>query len=356
MIVAMRAPWLAAVLLAACAGLPAAAQLAPVAPAVVQGFGADTSGGAGYPVVRVTTLDDAGPGSLREAVAAGHRTIVFDVAGDIVLRDHLFLGGPYVTIDGTSAPAPGITLRHRGLIIRGNRGVHDVVVRDLRIRGALHDGIQVAYGAFNVVIDHVSVDGSGDGNIDITEGSHDVTVSWSVMSGTHKNMLVKFAAARVSLHHNAFVEGASRNPQVRIDDAGTQATDTTADIRNNVVANWQAYGTLIWEGAWANVVANYFSRSHEALAVKGARAYTRGNVSGDGMSLDHRGTERQPFPAPVPDTQEACAAAAAVLREAGARPRDARDAQVLARVRLTGCEHERRPGMPWAIGSPADAF
>jgi pectate lyase len=326
----MRARWPAVILLAACGVLPAAAQ-------PYQGFGADTPGGSGQPVVRVTTLDDAGPGSLREALAAGRRTIVFDVAGDIVLRDHLFVGGPYVTIDGFSAPPPGITLRHRGLIVRGNRGAHDVIVRGLRVRDASHDGIQIAYGAHNVVIDHVSVDGSGDGNLDITQGSRDVTVSWSVLSGNHKNVLIKYAPARVTLHHNVLVESATRNPQVRIDDAGTRAAETTVDLRNNVVANWQGYGTLIWEGAWANVVDNYYTRSGGALAVTGARAYTRGNVSGDQGNLDQRSTERQPFPAPDVDTHDACAAAGAVLREAGAHPRDVRDQQSLARVLLSGC-------------------
>jgi pectate lyase len=326
----MRTAWAAAILLGACGVLPVAAQ-------PYQGFGSDTPGGAGQPIVRVTTLDDAGPGSLREALAGGRRTIVFDVAGDIVLRDHLFVGGPYVTIDGLSAPPPGITLRHRGLVIRGTRGAHDVIVRGLRVRDASHDGIQISYGAHAVVVDRVSIDGSGDGNLDVTQGSRDVTVSWSVLSGTHKNVLIKYAPARVTLHHNVLAESATRNPQVRIDDAGGRAAETTVDLRNNVVANWQGYGTLIWEGAWANVVGNYYTRSGDALAVTSARAYLSGNVSGDQGALDHRGTERQPFSAPAVDTRDACTAAAAVLREAGVHPRDVRDQQVLARVLLNGC-------------------
>jgi pectate lyase len=302
-----------------------------------QGFGTHTPGGRGQPLVRVTTLEDSGPGSLREALLGGHRTVVFDVAGEIVLLDHLFVGGPFVTIDGTSAPAPGITLRERGLVIRGSRGVHDVIVRGLRVRDSAHDGIQVSYGAYNVVIDHVSIDGSADGNLDITQGSHDVTVAWSVLSGNGKNMLVKFFPARVTLHHNAFVESTTRNPQVRIDDDGTLASETTADIRNNVVANWQGYGTLIWEGVRANVVNNYFTRSDEALAVRGASAWTSGNVSGNGGRLDTHVTNSVPFPAAAVDTQDACTAARAVLREAGVRPLDARDQQSLSRVLLGGC-------------------
>ena len=136
---------------------------------VYQGFGATTPGGAGSTVVHVTNLNDSGPGSLREALSQGNRTVVFDVSGDIVLQDYLYVRGAFITIDGFTAPAPGITLRNRGLVIRGSRGAHDVIVRGIRVRNSPLDGIQVSYGAYNVVIDHVSVHGSGDGNLDITE-------------------------------------------------------------------------------------------------------------------------------------------------------------------------------------------
>src|SRR5262245_64407193 len=115
-------------------------------------------------MVRVTTLDDAARGSLRQALRGGNRTIVFDVAGEIQLTSHLYVGGAFVTVDGFSAPPPGITLRGHGLIIRGNRGAHDVVVRGIRVRDSAIDGIQVSYGAHNVVIDHVSVAGSAGGH------------------------------------------------------------------------------------------------------------------------------------------------------------------------------------------------
>jgi pectate lyase len=314
------------------------AALSGVAAEPFQGFGADTPGGTGHPVVAVTTLADGGRGSLREALrGGGHRTIVFEVGGDIALGEHLFVSGPYVTIDGFSAPAPGITLRGRGLVIRGNRGAHDVIVRGLRVRDSRLDGIQIGYGAYNVVIDHVSVDGSRDGNLDITQGAHDVTVAWSILSGNDKNALVKFGPSRVSLHHNVFAETGSRNPQVRTDDAGTPAADTTVDLRNNVIASWRGYGTLIWHGPRANVVGNYYTHGREALTVTAARVYARGNVSGDGTPLDHRGGEPVPFAAPHVDTLEACAAAAEILGGAGARPLDARDEQVLGRIALGGC-------------------
>ena len=44
-----------------------------------EGFGGATPGGDGKPVYHVTTLSDAGPGSLRDGVSQGGRVIVFDV-------------------------------------------------------------------------------------------------------------------------------------------------------------------------------------------------------------------------------------------------------------------------------------
>lgn len=306
--------------------------------AAYQGFGATTRGGEDGAVVRVTNLNDSGPGSLRDAVTAGHRTVVFDVAGDILLNDHLYVKGAFVTIDGLSAPPPGITLRHRGLIIRGNRGAHDVVVRGIRVRDSSHDGIQIAYGAYNVVLDHVSVTGAADGNIDITEGSHDVTVSWSLLGGNGKNMLVKYNPSRVSLHHNVFVESLQRSPQIRIDDAGTSASETTADIRNNVIAGWSGgYGTIIWHGPWVNLVNNFYSSADDAITVIAARAYVSGNQSVAGAVLDSPNTELNPFSAPAVDTQDACMAASLVLDAASAHPRDDADRALMARLTLGAC-------------------
>ena len=84
------------------------------------------------------------------------------------------------------------------------------------------DGIQIAWEAYNVLIDHVSIHGSGDGNLDISQGSRDVTASWSVFAEpvSRKTMLIKNNPSRITLHHNIFVKGQTRNPQVSIDNAG----------------------------------------------------------------------------------------------------------------------------------------
>lgn len=317
-----------------------------------QGFGATTPGGSGQTIVHVTNLNDSGPGSLRDAVSRGNRTVVFDVAGEIVLSNYVYVTGAFITVDGSSAPPPGITLKNRGLIIRGSKGAHDVIVRGIRVRSSPIDGIQIAYGAYNVVVDHVSIHGSGDGDLDITEDSHDVTVSNSIFAEptSTKTMLIKYHASRVTLHHNIFVKGLTRNPNVSIDDAATPATDTTLDMRNNLVWDWgSGWGTFVHNGAWANIVNNFYStpggNAADALIVDKAtaRAYVKGNANPQNLAINTVGNEADPFPAPLVDTQDSCAAASQVLSGAGVRPLDALDQQYLTPISLTSCTSDSTP-------------
>jgi hypothetical protein len=310
-----------------------------------QGFGSATPGGSGQPVVHVTTLADAGPGSLREAISAGSRTVVFDVGGEIVLDRQLNVEGAFVTIDGATAPAPGITLKKRGLYIRGELGAHDIIVRHLRIHDAVGDGVMVGQNTHHVVVDHVSIHGSGDGSIDVTHGAHDVTISWCLLAApvTQKSMLIKYRAARISLHHNLFVRGDTRNPQAgNGDEKGFEpTTDTTLDMRNNLICAWQVgYGTSIRDGGRANVVNNYYAPlggdKRDVLTVAQARAFVQGNVCAVQLASDLNGVgaEQAPFDAPAVTTSPAAEAARAILEGVGARPLDQPDKDALAVVIL----------------------
>jgi hypothetical protein len=304
-----------------------------------EGFGSDTSGGAGKPVYRVTTLSDAGPGSLRDALSMGDRCIVFDVAGDITLRRQVYTQGAFVTVDGFSAPSPGITVRDYGIAVWGTRGAHDVILRGLRFRNAgqascamgrtCYDGIQIKEGAYRVVVDHVSSDRAADGAIDITGANgnitRDITVQWSIFSGTQNQSLVH-RATRISMHHNLFISGQNRNPQADWDASlATTPPDTVLDFRNNLVWDFSAYGTLIRRNATANVVANYYyapvrKTAERALVVdRQGRAHAAGNHSGNGANVDARGTEPAAFATTSITTTTACRAAQAVQGGAGAR-------------------------------------
>jgi pectate lyase len=348
----------------------------------VEGFGTDRSACASMLPYTVTNLDNAGTGSLREAVSGSNRLVQFmsGLGGEIVLTDptglpsshanydpNIYVKGSCIAIEGPAEEGgPRITLVGGGLIIRGNVGLpsnltpaSNVTVRNLRIRSVPDDAVQVAYGAHNVLIEHLSVWGAADGLIDITERAHDVTVAWNILAGAAKAMLIKYNASRVTLRNNIFVGGRNRNPQVSADDAGTPATDTTLDMVNNLVYDWKAgAGTAIHHGARANVVANFYSSPNDLVSdqeqalivcqsgvcfntdnASDARAYTDGNVSGDFLDIDinDAGTENEPFPAPAVTTDDACTAARLTLDHAGVRPLDAKDREYLDPITLPIC-------------------
>lgn len=344
-----------------------------------EGYGATTAGGTGRPEYRVTSLADSGPGTLRDAIAGGYRRVVFDVGGAIALSSQLEVRGPFVTIDATTAPAPGITLTNYGLAIRGTSGAHDVIVRGLRVRGpgtresnvdSSNDCLAISRGAYNVLIDHVSISGCLDGAIDIagdstnagTPPTRDVTVQWSLLADTRKMMLIKYGTTRISLHHNLFVRGLVRFPAVSRENLPVD-DGVTVDMRNNVVWDWAGgTGTIFNYGSQANVIANLYGNPNgatndrrQALIVckgdgvetpetyascgKGARqarafAHTAGNLSVDGVALDQAGNVAAPFPSASVTTTSASSAGLRVAAAAGAPPRDGQDSRYVALVQL----------------------
>jgi hypothetical protein len=360
------------------------AREAPPPAAALEGFGTSTSGGAGKPVYAVTSLEDSGPGTLRDAVSQGDRHVVFRVGGVIEAASRVYVRGARVTIDGLTAPPPGVTLRNYGLHVSGAMGAHDVVVRGLRIhviddRPGAEDGISIGDGAYNVVVERVSVRGASDENIGVN-GARDVTVAWSLLADPHPlhptNMLITARARRVSVHHNLFLGARRRNPWVAYAATGA-ATEVQADVRNNLV--WDAgggptdHGSLVYAGGAANIVANYYrvrpgldaDAQKRAIVVcrdgllapedvpfcgkrqefPPARAWIAGNLSADGWTaeINAKGTEGAPFPAAPVTTTDACTAARQVLAHAGARPLDALDRNAVCRI---ACPLDAGPGLP----------
>src|ERR1035438_9148260 len=86
----------------------------PLAFSGAEGFGQFASGGSGGETVHVTTLDDSGPGSFRDAVSKPNRTVVFDVGGIIRLKSNVAVSSR-ITLDGKTAPGDGITLYGRSV-------------------------------------------------------------------------------------------------------------------------------------------------------------------------------------------------------------------------------------------------
>src|SRR5438094_140542 len=95
------------------------------------GGGMYSFGGRGGRVIVVTSLDDSGPGTLREACeTGGPRIVVFNVAGIIRLKDRIRVRAPYITIAGQTAPGDGVCIAGATFAI----DTHDVVLRHLRFR------------------------------------------------------------------------------------------------------------------------------------------------------------------------------------------------------------------------------
>ena len=220
-----------------------------------EGYGVVTRGAesspSGYDTFHVTSLADSGVGTLRDAVSTGYRHIVFDIAGTITLASDLNIRWSYLTIDGASAPSPGITIVQPGNIGTAIEGrvstgpTHDIIIHHLRMDGLAtgHTNQGDIWGldgasapVSNVIIDHVTAIGATDGVFDIWSDVTDVTLSWNVILDTvtasHVSTAdVDVSRRRVSIHHNVFARNNERQVRFRHD---TQQIDFV----NNVVYGW----------------------------------------------------------------------------------------------------------------------
>jgi len=336
------------------------------------GFGAATRGGAGGAALAVTTLADSGPGSFRAAaVAAGPRTIRFEVAGLITLAAPLVIRQPFVTIDGSTAPGGGVCIRGDEVSIR----THDVIVRHLRFRpgdiaGREVDALNVMDDSHHVLIDHVSASWAVDENLSASGGIHDVTIQWSIIAeglnrsvhskGAHGYGSLVRAVGGVTLHHNLWAHNDSRNP--RLGDNYGKGPYPVFDVRNNVIYDFGAIASgMTGDRLSANYVNNYIRPGPSSRGARGvivltdtaqASFYVEGNViDGRDGTTDRALFDRtelegrplvtlvdRPFPAPPVPTTAAAVALKEVLAGAGAtRPRrDEVDTRLVREVEQRG--------------------
>lgn len=249
----------ASVVTAACSAGDAAAQVRAFPGA--EGAGAMSLGGRGGRVIRVTNLDDSGPGSLRAAVEArGPRIVVFDVGGTIRLQKPLTVRNGRITIAGQTAPGGGITLRDQLFGI----GADDVVVRFIRSRlgdesGAVADAIWITRGD-RIILDHVSASWGTDEVLSVSSSYRrpgqelgGVTVQWSIISeslcdsvnpeGRHcfGTLIGGSRGARISFHHNLWAHHGGRMPGAgNVLPPGQDPQGGHFDFRSNVIYNWGA--------------------------------------------------------------------------------------------------------------------
>jgi hypothetical protein len=369
-----------------------------------EGFGSSVTGGAGKPVFHVTTLSGSisASGGLHNILfqgGAGARSnciIVFDVGGTIVPADSDIRNMSNVTIDGGTAPGPGITIDLSSLSRYFNfeDNCHNVILTKFRIKNTgLNSGGGTGVNdcvswtgditpSTGLVLDQMSLVDPADGCIDVTRLSRDVTVQWCILRRRRANTggftqafeagqsIVGWSGYQVSFHHNIF-SGWERNPNCDKQDDGhgtAPAAATSVDFRNNLVWNWadpanpshgMGYGTQAYGGGKLNAVNNYYhSDTRPANAIVrngsspgGGSIYANGNVSLEGINPNvwNSGNNGDnpvsdagsPFTAPVITQHDALTAAAYARTCAGCRVGglDASDQAFIATI--TGI-----PGLP----------
>lgn len=201
-----------------------------------EGFGRLATGGLHGALYCVTTLEDDGPGSLRDACRKKEPLwIVFDISGEIKLKSFLPVSS-YKTIDGR-----GQWIRITGMGLRLSQVEH-VIICNLEFqegRGHDVDAIQIKPNSKHVWIDRCSLKDYSDGLIDVTRGSTDVTISRCKFGYHDKTILIGANAAhcddrniRVTIHHCLFDGSRQRLPRVRF---------AKVHLYNNYTRYWAIY-------------------------------------------------------------------------------------------------------------------
>ena len=202
-----------------------------------EGFGQLATGGQGGETVHVTTLADAGPGSLREAVSQPHRLVVFDVGGMIRLKANLAVSSD-LSLLGQTAPGEGILLYGRSVSFSSQR---NVIVRYLRFREGIEGdkgkcSVNISGGS-NMIFDHCSIQWGRWDCLGLTQGSHDITFQHCILGeGVDPQRFgsLSDAVTNITYSHNLWINNQSRNPKAK----------GRIQYVNNVVYNWGVCGLV----------------------------------------------------------------------------------------------------------------
>ena len=248
-----------------------------------EGHGRYVTGGRGGTIVHVTNLNDSGAGSFREAVSKSNRIVVFDVGGVIALKSGLSIKGN-ITIEGQTAPAPGITLRYYTVQPNGN----NIIIRFIRFRRGeerdTNDGADAIWGRkrTGLILDHCSMSWSTD-ELSSFYDNNNFTMQWCMLGeglnfghskGEHSYGGI-WGGKLASFHHNYL--GFVQNRVPRFNGARYNWTGYTSnknysqyqwknavqaenvDFRNCVMYNWGSGGCYGGPGGgYINIVNNYY--------------------------------------------------------------------------------------------------
>lgn len=236
-----------------------------------EGGGMYTYGGRGGKVITVTSLEDDGSGTLREACEqGGARTIVFNVAGIIRLKSPLIIRAPYITIAGQTAPGNGVCIAGETVWIN----THDVIIRHMRFRrgetwvGRRDDAIG-GNPVGNVMLDHISASWGLDENMSIYRhmyltdprkpeekmGTVNITIQNSIFSEALDTWNHAFGSTiggeNCSFMRNLWANNSGRNPSI--------GWNGVFNFANNVMFNWVHRSVDGGDhSARYNVINNYY--------------------------------------------------------------------------------------------------
>jgi pectate lyase len=242
-----------------------------------EGFGKYTTGGRGGKVMSVTNLNDAGPGSLRQAVKSNDpKIVVFAISGTIHLKSPLEIKSN-TTIAGQTAPGDGICIADYPVKIGGD----NVIIRYIRFRmgdryqnkgpveGGGHDDALSAYKRKNIIIDHCSMSWSTDEAFSVY-GGDSTTLQWNIISEplnysyhfekgdkdfeSHGYGAI-WGGRHLSAYYNLFAHCTNRTPRF---DGIRNSPEEMVDYRNNVIYNWGSNNVYAGEGGQYNMVNNYY--------------------------------------------------------------------------------------------------
>jgi hypothetical protein len=245
-----------------------------------EGFGRYTLGARGVAnpqVYHVTNLNDAGAGSLRDAVSQPGRIVVFDTCGVIKLSSRIsFSGNSYIA--GHTAPGDGVILYGDGVSFAG---ANNLIVRYLRIyMGKGGESGKDASGVANgsgMIFDHLSIAWGLDENFSVNWDSkgtepENITIQHSIIGQgimTHSAGGLIQTNGGVSIVGCLYIDNSTRNPKVK----------GLNQYINNVVYNWAGSDGYILgdsDGAsWAWLEGNYFISGPNS----GASPFTRANTN-----------------------------------------------------------------------------
>ncbi len=218
-----------------------------------EGFGALATGGRGGEIYLVTTLADRGPGSFRDAVSKGHRTVIFTVAGYIELASPVHVASD-ITIAGQTAPGLGVCTKNFEVTFDGSR---NIIARYFRMRQGLTNRQDRKctlnlHKCRDVILDHVSVEWGRWDCIGFADAK-DVTLQYCIIGqGVDPQRFGCLCESdNVTFSHNLWIDNHSRNPKSK----------GTVQFINNVVYNWGVVGYVGGHSESshaADLINNYF--------------------------------------------------------------------------------------------------